>query len=149
MKNPYEPPKSDVTTTNNTTTSSRFVWKVYFFIFLCAQIISIVDSSNNIISGDYELIDFTEVIIYPFVLIAFFGYSFKMKIFNQAIWKLLFPVFIICDLTSLYIFITTDTELFQDMILFSITMLIILILLMIQYMLLYFYSFTDRETWEN
>lgn len=121
-------------------------WKVFFFIILILEMVSIGEASRNIMIGKDLFMNILELVVYPWVVIAIFGYAFCKRILVRKVWKILFPLAIMTDITWHYFFFTKPDNQYM--------LIIILIfyaslspLIIFQYLALYRYGFSETDPW--
>lgn len=127
-------------------TSRSKWWKIYFFIILALQLISFTYSFQNIAAGEELIQSISDIVIYPFILAAIFGYSFNKKILIRKIWQILFPVAIFADLVFFCMMFAED-DYSGGAIMTVIILLFIAPLIVFQYIALYRYGFAKTEPW--
>lgn len=158
MSNPYEPPSSDIKI-DESDSDKRLGWKIFFLFMLALNIFGYYGVFLSIATeGDYSIVDIIGLFIYPFMLLALFGYAFKKSFFKQSVWKIFFPISLITDLVSIFIELSStgfsinefsalgDNGVIIIVLVMGIFMLPILLL---EYLALYRYGFTDRAPWKK
>lgn len=145
MNNPYHPPSSNITLHDEPPPTKRG-WKVFFWFFLTAEILSTywLFMDDSIVTS--EMIG--EIVIYGMILLGMFGFAYDKKIFIRQYWWGVIPLGLTYDIYSLYTgdwgHIATSEEL-----VFTLGMLVIVVgpLLFFQYLALYNYGFKSRNIW--
>jgi hypothetical protein len=122
-------------------------WKILFFIILSLQVVSFKDSIHNIINAEKVLTSLLDLLIYSFVLIALFGFSFRKKILNRTIWKILFPVALLFDIIMLASMFNNSNN-GMDALTLTIILVVFSPLVVFQYIALYKYAFSKIIPWE-
>jgi hypothetical protein len=122
-------------------------WKIFFFIILSLQMLSFTDSIQNIIIAKDILISLLDLIIYPLVLVAIFGFSFRKKILHRTVWKILFPVVLLYDVVVIANMFINSDQVFDTLTL-AIIYLVLSPLMVFQYIALYKYAFSKIIPWE-
>ena len=148
MTNPYKPPSSNIKIDENNT-DNRIGWKMFFLLMLLLQIASVYLVFNDIMKDDYDYFDILDLFIYPFILLALFGYAFKKAFFQQLVWKIFFTISLIIDALFLFFEFSTTPELTDNLIVISIAFAILTPLFLLQYLALYRYGFTKKEPWDQ
>ena len=143
--NPFEPPRSDIRI-DESGGDKRLGWKVFFLVMLLLNTVT----SYFLFSGkEYQVKEILELFVYAFALLALFGYAFKKAFFQQVVWKVFLPISLVTDIASLFSDIEdvlTDTS----GVIAIISMVVIIVpILLLQYLILYRYGYTDREPWDN
>ena len=124
------------------------LWKIYFWL-LALSFAYIVTSETylSLQQGTSELIDIIIRISFIIGVAGVFGYAYKKKILNTAIWKLVFfielflYVITICLFASIYEpgIISTATDLLNA--------LLILFYSLPEIIALYLYSYKSKDIW--
>lgn len=148
MTNPYKPPSSNIKI-DEKNADKRIGWKIFFLFMVTLQIAGVYFLFNDIMKDDYNYVDILGVFIYPFGLLALFGYAFKKIFFQQFVWKIFFPISLIIDGLSLFFEFGSDPELTSNLIAISIVFVILTPLFFLQYLVLYRYGFTKEEPWDQ
>ncbi len=161
--NPFEPPRADIRI-DESATDKRLGWKVFFLLML---ILNIFGFYSVFVGEAFQLMDILDLLVYLFVLLALFGYAFKKAFFTQGFWKVLLPISLLVDISSLFtdvsdvfqnemgVFVDapifyTDLDLGGIGVITIIIMFVILVpIMLLQYLILYRYGYTDREPWNN
>jgi DNA-directed RNA polymerase subunit RPC12/RpoP len=121
-------------------------WKIYFFIILALQLISFIYSFQNIVAGEELIKSILDIVIYPFILVAIFGYSFNKKFLIRKIWQVLFPVAIVADLIF-FCMMFAEHDKTVGAIVTVVFLLFVSPLIAFQYIALYRYGFAKTEPW--
>jgi hypothetical protein len=142
MTDPYKTPESDVEVI---TTISKTRWKVFFWMTLVLEVLSIV---LMIIDPDDSMPAMViELIVYPILIIGLFGFAYDRKIFFRQFWSYKLPIGMAFDL---YLYYDLDWA-FESMeeLYFSIGLIVVIgiPLALFQYLALYKYSFRSPEIW--
>ena len=92
-------------------------------------------------------IDYFDLLVYVFVLLALFGFAYSKQFLTRKIWQYFFPFIIIWDIWLTYI----DFE-FRDFINLGITPIIIfsvvlVVIIIPQYVALYRYAYREYGLW--
>lgn len=143
--NPFEPPRSDIRV-DESAGDRRLGWKIFFLVMFLLNIFGYYVTFSE---AEYQIQDILELFVYAFALLALFGYAFKKAFFQQVVWKAFLPISLVTDISSLF----SD---FDDVLsdtggaIAIVSMLVIVVpILLLQYLILYRYGYTDREPWRN
>jgi hypothetical protein len=142
MTDPYRTPQSDVEVIRPI---SKAKWKVFFWIVLFLEIISIVFMIIDPEESALEIV--AELIIYPIIIIGIFGFAYGRRILFSRLWITMIPVGLSYDV---YVLFTLDwafgsTE--EMYVTAGLTAVIFFPLMFFQYLALYKYSFKSPEVW--
>lgn len=74
-------------------------WKLFFFLILILEALSIVSLMADPAVAGYEVV--LELLIYSLVILGLFGFAFHKALLKQVLWKLLLPVVIAYDFYSI------------------------------------------------
>ena len=121
-------------------------WKIYFFIILALQLHSFVISSQDLLAGEDLIRNILDFVVYPWILVAIFGYSFNKKLLISKVWEVLFPVAIITDIIQIYLFFAERNS-YEGILIVLIGYAILSPLIVFQYIALYRYGFSKTEPW--
>ena len=121
-------------------------WKIYFFIILALQIHSFIISFQDLLVGKDLIRNIIDFVVYPWVLVAIFGYSFNKRILIRRVWEVLFLVVITADIIQIYLFIKEQNN-YEGTFIVLMGYAIILPLIILQYIALYRYAFSKTEPW--
>ncbi len=91
-------------------TSRSKWWKVYFFIALALNLLSFTLSFKDLLSGEELTESISNLVVYPWILVAISGYAFNKKILIRKVWKVLLPVAIITDVIFAILNYMSSTE---------------------------------------
>ncbi len=133
------------------TTRSKW-WKIYFFIALAVNLLGFTLSFKDLLSGERLIGSISGLVVYPWILVAIFGYAFNKKILARKVWKVLFSVAIITDITTAILIYMSSTEQYDpgmSFIIFVVTCVLMSPLIYFQYVALYRYGFSKTEPWEE
>lgn len=149
MKNPYTPPSSDVSLEElDDILPSKKWWKVFFWFFLVAECLSITSLlfDDDMVSTEMA----SEILIYGFIILGLFGFSYDKKIFFRQWWGCAIPVGLSYDLYSIYAGDWSNSVSPEELYV-TIAVLIILVgpLLFFQYFALYKYCFKSSNIWNK
>ncbi len=95
------------------------------------------------------------LVVYPWVIVAIFGYAFNKKILVRKVWKMLFPIVIITDILTTILFHTSAAgqEVHGNPILYWVVFYVFYVsflpFIYFQYVALYRYGFSKPEPWEE
>jgi hypothetical protein len=144
LNNPYVAPTSDLGAEKHL--APKTLWKIFFWVLLVLEVLSLLmllmDPSESL------LIILFDTVIYSFILLGLFGFSYNRKIINRIIWAYVIPIGIVFDLYNVFSlgleFETTD-ELY---VVLGLAVAISLPLMIFQYLALFKYSFRSPEIWQ-
>jgi hypothetical protein len=142
MNDPYRTPQSDVEVNQPV---SKTKWKVFFWIILLLEIISIVFMIIDPEESTLEVV--AELIIYPIIIVGIFGFAYGRRIFSTQLWISMIPIGLSYDV---YGFLKLDwTFGSTEEMYFTVGLVAVIIfpLMIIQYLALYKYSFKSPEIW--
>ena len=145
MTSPYDTPTSDVSS-NHETNNSKKLWKVFFWIILSLETVTII---GMMFDPEEDWIDvISELIIYSLIITGLFGFSYNKKILYRKLWIFIIPVGILYDIYTLSTYewrnISSMMELY---IIAGSIILITLPILIFQYMALYKYCYKSPKIW--
>ncbi|MCP4471361.1 MAG: hypothetical protein GY815_11865 [Gammaproteobacteria bacterium] len=144
MDDPYKTPKSDVEVLH---TASKTKWKVFFWIILILEIISIGIMAIDPDVTAPEII--IELIVYPIIVIGIFGFAYGRRIFFRKLWISMIPIGLAFDT---YTFYTMDWDFESPEEMYSVVISILVIgipLMFLQYFALYKYGSKSPEIWQS
>lgn len=142
MNDPYRTPQSDVEVSQPV---SKTKWKVFFWIILLLEIISIVLMIVDPEESTLELV--AELIIYPIIIVGIFGFAYGRRIFSSQLWVSMIPIGLSYDVFSFFKLDWTLESTEEIYFTVGLMAVIILPLMFIQYLALYKYSFKSPEIW--
>jgi hypothetical protein len=123
-------------------------WKIYFFIILALQLHSFIISSQELLAGENLIRNTIDFVVYPWVLVAIFGYSFNKKLLTRRVWEVLFPIAISTDIIQIYLFFKEQNS-YEGAFIVLIGYAILSPLIILQYIALYRYGFSKIEPWAS
>lgn len=127
-------------------------WKIFFFVFFAFQIIAFEQELQSLLSGERLIENISCFVVYPWVLLAIYGYSFNKKFLSRKIWEVLFPVAIITDIAISilgYMAFTGQNDPGTTLLAYVVIYVIMSPLIYFQYVALYRYGYSHTEPWEN
>ncbi len=136
----------------STTASRSKWWKIYFFIALAVSLLGFTLSVKDLLSGERLIGSISGLVVYPWMLVAIFGYAFNKRIMVRRVWKALFPVAIITDIITAILVYMSSTDQYSSehpLLIFVVTYVIASPLIYFQYVALYRYGFSKTEPWEE
>ena len=144
--NPYKPPHSNVERIEEPEERSIW-WKIYFWFIFVAQCLYAGWIIFDPEGAEAVPIDYFDLLVYVFVLLALFGFAYSKQFLTRKIWQYFFPFIIIWDIWLTYI----DFE-FRDFINLGITPIIIfsvvlVVIIIPQYVALYRYAYREYGLW--
>lgn len=151
MNNPYQSPSSDVTV-DEKIEDRRLGWKIFFFIMLALHFFGLSFMVDEYRENAFDPYDIPELLVYPVILLGFFGYAFHKIFFKQGFWRVFFPIAIGVDIFSLWNDFAMDPEVFNSTggtVGLIIMMVIIVPIFLLQYLALYRYGFSTLSPWDK
>jgi hypothetical protein len=86
MANIYTPPRANISGENGNLNTPHLFWKVFFWInTACIPLIILAIAFSESIG----VLDYIDLVIFPFILLTLFGYVFSKKIGPNFLWRLL------------------------------------------------------------
>ncbi len=147
MSNPYKSPESNIKT-DKSDSDRRIGWKMFFLLMLILELLGFYFIYESILDGTVKTVDIVSLFVYPFMMLALFGYAFKKVFFKQSMWKIFLPISLVVDLLGLFQVFVDDPEL-NNSIVIIITIVVISPIILLQYFVLYRYGFTNRAPWDE
>jgi hypothetical protein len=147
MSNLYQSPESNIKT-DKSNPDRRIGWKMFFLIMLILELLGFYFIYESILDETVKTVDIVALFVYPFMVLALFGYAFKKAFFHQLVWKIFFPISLVVDLWGLFQVFGEDPEL-NSGIVAIIVIAVITPIILLQYLVLYRYGFTNRAPWDK
>ena len=122
------------------------LWKIYFFIFLALQLFGFISSTQNLLDAKDVIETLIYFIIYPWVIVAVYGYSFNRKFLKRRVWQVLFPTALVTDIIFFSI-LFIEQNILAHIIPLIMVMLTLFPLIIFQYIALYRYGYSKTEPW--
>ena len=146
-ENIYSSPESDVQINEKIRPKRKLVWKIFFwFNIAVAMLLPLAFFMFEAI----EIIDIVDLIIYPFTLVALFGYAYTKKIFTKKLWEILaiiYPLwFIFYEFTAPFALGMPSYGEAQQL---DMWILLSFVFGIPTILCLYFYSFKSSEVWHK
>jgi len=145
MTDPYKPPESETNSGQHQRTS-KTGWKVFFWIMLTLESLSLLSMLFDPVETWIDIV--AELLIYTFIFLGLFGFSYDKKIIHKYIWGYLIPIGIIYDIYTMYKIMPGDIESdFELYIIIGAILLIVLPIMIFQYLALYQYRYKSEHIW--
>lgn len=149
MNEPYSAPESDLI--GNAPEPQKRRWKLFFWLILVLEILSLIDMFSDESAPAYKLI--LECVVYSMVLLGLFGFAYHKRIFVALVWRLVLPLVFFYDLLML---ITSDWQEVTELkavegmyVVIGLLVIILLPLMLIQYYALFRYGFKSAFIWNS
>jgi magnesium-transporting ATPase (P-type) len=148
MMNPYDPPTSDIKV-NEVIPDRRIGWKLFFLLMLILELFSFYTVYESYLNDNVLTSDLVGLFNYPFMLLGVFGYAFKKAFFHQYIWKIFFPISLLVDLWILFNTFKESPIISDTTMTLLIVVIIIAPIMILEYLVLYRYAFTNKVPWDK
>lgn len=143
MNDPYKTPQSDLEISQPV---SKTKWKVFFWIVIILEIISIVSMINDPEETILEII--FESVVYFMIILGLFGFAYNKRIFFSKLWVSMIPVGLTYDIYSIYTLDMTFESTEEIYFVIAFTAVLIIPLVFFQYYALYKYSLKSPAIWQ-
>ncbi|MCK5896875.1 MAG: hypothetical protein KAG20_08720 [Cocleimonas sp.] len=148
MTNPYDPPTSNIEV-DEPISDRRIGWKIFFLLMLAFELFGFYAVYESILDDSVLISDLVGLFIYPIMLLGLFGYAFKYAFFHQNIWKIFFPISLLMDFWVLLDVFQASPDINTSLLIIVMSIILIVPILILQYLVLYRYAFTDKAPWDK
>lgn len=123
----------------------KYMWKVYFWLFLVIKVVSFIYLLFQP-QGARAWVLAIEAVIYPLVLCGVYGYAYNKRFFFKKLWPVVLVMGVLWDGYIVYE-LAKDVVSKGDVIYWMSSIIMVILVVVIPYFSLYFYSYRSEEVW--